>query len=349
MRKSHHEITICPEKIRVEHGDIGSQLQVIQPNCKKEGPEHELTVKCEHDEDSPMNLVKEKKLNSTTPEFKKSLTLCHNYESPEDLKKYNDKYLANANKSLEDGHTLNPDLIMTESTGRSSSLQVSTATNLLIPYSENSAESNINTSNCKKSIGHQLASKSETNHTSYGELSSTDVPIVGGMLAKQLVSPLRNNYNLHIHSEDRNIKEDDSCMILRASSSKLAFSTSHPSPSSITSSPLCAAANPNILSNTRSQSKNKDSSASSSSLYSITPSVDDLGTKPSTAVVSMAASNITNATLNLTNDEKFIPPDSNIILISDPQMRRFETAGRFQPAAYSIYRNSLIILNCRIS
>ena len=347
MRKSHHEITICQEKIRVEHGDIGSQLQVIQPNCKKEGPEHELTVKCEHDEDSPMNLVKEKKLNSTTPEFKKSLTLCHDYESPEDLKKYNDKYLANANKSLEDGHTLNPDLIMTESTGRSSSLQVSTATNLLIPYSENSTESNINTSNCKKSIGHQLTSKSETNHTSYGELSSTDVPNVGGMLAKQLVSPLRNNYNLHVHTEDRNIKEDDSCMILRASSSKLALSTSHPSPSSITSSPLCTAANANILSYTRSQSKNKDSSASSSSLYSITPSVDDLGTKPSTAVVSMAASNITNATLNLTNDEKFIPPDSNIILISEPQMRRFETAGRF-PLQLIVSIEIVLILNCRL-
>lgn len=331
MRKSHHEIRIRPEKIRAEHGDIGSQLQVIQANCKKEDSEHDLTVKCEHDEDSPMNLVKEKKLNSPHPEFKKSLTFCNDYKSPENFKKYNDKYLANANESLEDGHTLNPDLIMTESTGRSSSLQVSTATNLLIPYSEKSAESNIHNSNCKRSIEHQLISKSDSNHTSYGELSSTDVPNVGGMLAKQLVSPLRNNYSLHLHSEDRNTKEDDSCMILRASSTKLALSTSHLSPSSIASSPLCAAANANILSYTRSQPKNKDSSASSSSLYSITPSVDDLGTKPPAAAVSMAASNITNPTLNLTNDEKFIPPDSNIILISDPQMRRFETAGRFPP------------------
>ena len=346
MRKSHHDLRICPEKIRVEHGGIGSQLQAIQANYKKEDSEHELTVKCEHDEDSPMNLVKEKKLNSPPPEFNKSLTFCNDYKSPENFKKYNEKYLANANESLEDGHTLNPDLIMTESTGRSSSLQVSTATNLLTQYSEKSAESSVNNSNCKKSS--QLISKSESNHTSYGELSSTDVPNVGGMLAKQLVSPLRNNYSLHLHSEDRNIKEDDSRMILQASSSKLALSTSHPSPSSMTSSPLCAAANANILSYTRSQSKNKDSSASSSSLYSITPSVDDLGTKPSTAVVSMAASNITNANLSLTNDEKFVPPDSNIILISDPQMRRFETAGRFQPAAYSIYRN-IIILSCRIS
>ena len=348
MRKSHHEIRICPEKIRVEHGDIGSQLQVIQADCIKEGSEHELTVKREHDEDSPMNLVKEKKLNSPTPELKKSLTVCYDYESPEDFKKYNDKYLANANESLEDGHTLNPDLIMTDSTGRSSSLEDCTATNLLIPYSEKSAESNIDYSNCKKSIGHQLTSKSETNHISYGVLSSTDVPNVGGMLAKQLVSPLRNKYNLHTHSEDKNTKEDDSCMILRSSSSKLALSTSHLSPSSITSSPHCAAANANILSYTRSQSKNKDSSASSSSLYSITPSVDDLGTKPSTAVVSMAASNITNATLNLTNDEKFIPPDSNIILISDPQMRRFETAGRFPPQLI-VSIEIIYNLNCIIS
>ena len=345
MRKSHHDLRICPEKIRVEHGGIGSQLQAIQANYKKEDSEHELTVKCEHDEDSPMNLVKEKKLNSPPPEFNKSLTFCNDYKSPENFKKYNEKYLANANESLEDGHTLNPDLIMTESTGRSSSLQVSTATNLLTQYSEKSAESSVNNSNCKKSS--QLISKSESNHTSYGELSSTDVPNVGGMLAKQLVSPLRNNYSLHLHSEDRNIKEDDSRMILQASSSKLALSTSHPSPSSMTSSPLCAAANANILSYTRSQSKNKDSSASSSSLYSITPSVDDLGTKPSTAVVSMAASNITNATLNLTNDEKFIPPDSNIILISEPQMRRFETAGRF-PLQLIVSIEIVLILNCRL-
>ena len=99
MRKSHHDLRICPEKIRVEHGDIGSQLQVIQANCKKEDSEHELTVKCEHDEDSPMNLVKEKKLNSPPPEFEKSLTFCNDYKSPENFKKYNDKYLANANES----------------------------------------------------------------------------------------------------------------------------------------------------------------------------------------------------------------------------------------------------------
>jgi hypothetical protein len=151
-------------------------------------------------------------------------------------------------------------------------------------------------------------------------LSNPVMSGVGGMLAKQLVSPLRSNYSNTSGCEQSNNK-DNSYSITTAPqplSIKLPSLTLTPS-SSLLQSPPSGAAHSNLVSYSRSHPKSKDSSPNHS--FSSSSSVD-LGST-TTVVISNA---IRNASVTLEEDDQSSPA-SSLVVISDPQARNIETAG----------------------
>ena len=146
---------------------------------------------------------------------------------------------------------------------------------------------------------------------------------VGGMLAKQLVSPLKSSYNNNLGSERNNIHDESFSptgfhssrtlppLTLASSSSSLP----HPSYSSVSET-----VHSNLVFYSRSHNKLQDSSLELGSNSS-----SDLGTN-STMVVSKLVKDV-NAGLEPNSQS---PSTSNYVVISDPESRLMESAGNLQ-------------------
>ena len=147
---------------------------------------------------------------------------------------------------------------------------------------------------------------------------------VGGMLAKQLVSPLKSSYNNNLYSERNNIHDESFPTTGLHSSSRtlppltLASSSSSLPPPSYSS--VSETVNSNLVFYSRSHNKLQDPSLEFGSSSS-----SDLDTN-STMVVSKLVKDV-NAGLE---PNSLSPSTSNYVVISDPESRLMESAGKLQ-------------------
>ena len=316
MRKNQpDEIEICPEKIPVKNSQSGNQVQIEQNNIKQADSTLEVTVKNEQDEDTPINLVKGKRCNSPLPEVHCHEGHCHEGASLSQgiLSHYSIMH-ANVSAPADNPGVVN--LVqnpLTDSESLAGGQRVDN-NKLLMPETikqlNNEDEKKMKYVNLVEQLTPQLDHNEMGNHRISLNNSMTNV---GGMLAKQLVSPLRSNYNTW-YEEGNN--RDDNFYSALPSSTKLPSFTLPPSSSLLPSS---AAASSSLISYSRSHTTSKDSSPNHSPCSASTV---DLGT--ATRVVISTA--IRNASVALEEEEQSSPA-SNIVVISDPQARNIETAG----------------------
>ena len=145
---------------------------------------------------------------------------------------------------------------------------------------------------------------------------------VGGMLAKQLVSPLKSSYNNNLYSERNNIHDESFSPTGLHSSSRtlppltLASSSSSLPPPSYSS--VSETVHSNLVFYSRSHNRVQDSSLEFGSNSS-----SDLDTN-STMVVSKLVKDV-NAGLEPNSQS---PSTSNYVVISDPESRLMESAGK---------------------
>ena len=314
MRKNQSdEIKICPENIPVKNSQIGNQK--VQNNFQRKADSTlEVTVKNEHDdEDTPINLVKGKRCNSPLPEVARNRISCHHERdslSPGIVCHYS----MQGNVSATDHPCVN--LVQYPQTDSESppGSQVDNRKSLTMsdikqPTDDDRKMKYVN-------VVEQLTPQMDQNEIGSHRVSLNSVTeCVGGMLAKQLVSPLRSNYNTWY--EEGNNREYNPISAL-PSSTKLPSFTLPPSSLLPSSS---AATNSSLTTYSRSHTTSKDSSPEDHSPCSA--STFDLGTA-TRVVISTAIRNGSSVALE---EEEQSSPTSNIVVISDPQTRNIETAG----------------------
>ena len=328
MRKGEpYEIEVCPEPITAKNSQSGNSVQ--NTFTRHEDLTREIKVKTEQDEDTPINLVKGNRCISPISEALRSVVTYSNGASyPHSV--YN-QYSANdltleANVPIIDRIELNR--INDSKDG------VVSSDKKIMPAStrKNSNETNMNSVRLVDQVPSQNL---EINDISYRGVSSNSTINVGGMLAKQLESPLRSHYNPYY--EKSNNQDDHSYLLSQPSSSKLPSFTLPPSSSLLPSPP--GPTTSNLTSYSRSQHKEKELL---SNISFCSTSSADLGTISKVALSNVART----APVSLEEDEQS-SPSSNLIVISDSQARHLETAGRKKGNICNIsyYTIKIIIMN----
>jgi len=322
MRKSKLDGTeTCPETLPVKNSQNNNGNSEVQTNNNRKQADSTLldATKDEHDEDCPINLVKGNRCNSPSLEYARGSTSCHEGTSecsgignqfssvPASTTVSNTSSTINLSQNLMNSGCLRQGVQLDEQ-------------KLIMSDTAKSYPEENKIMKCANMI-EQYPPKLESIDNAHPVLLSNPVMSVGGMLAKQLVSPLRSNYSNSSGCDLSNNREDSYSIRTAAhpSSSKLTSLTLTPS-SSILQSPPSGAAHSNLVSYSRSHTKLKDSSPNHS--FS-PPSSVDLGSTTTSVVISNA---IRNASITLGEDDQSSLA-SNLVVISDPQARNIETAG----------------------
>ena len=266
----------------------------------------EARIKHGRDEDTPINLVK--RANSSG-QAANNINTCHeNIAFSNELNNKNLLSLNSSDPSVDDAESVLQDGQNLDSLSLRKRLSVNNGKGSM----SDSAESESKHAKCSNVIDeipvlvpNQVATAA-----------------VGGMLAKQLVSPLKSPYNNNLCT-DRNIIHEETLSTERLHSSSrplppLALTPSSTSLSSPYSS-VSETVHSNLVFYTRSHDKIQDSLLELGS-----DSSSDLGTN-STMVVSKLVKNV-NVSLE---DNAQSSSTSNYVVISDPESRLMESAGKY--------------------
>ena len=270
----------------------------------------EARIKHGRDEDAPMNLVKERG-DSLSGDAAKDIDTCHeNSVFSNELNKQHIFSLTTSNGNSD---------AAVSTLDNSQSLDTAVLRKRLSVYNGKGSMSD-----SIESVGKLPKCSNVTEGIPALVPNQVVTAAVGGMLAKQLVSPLKSSYNNNLYSE-RNIVHDESFSNtgLHSSSRTLPSLTLASSSSSLPTpsySSVSETVHSNLVFYSRSHNKLQDSSLEFGSNSS-----SDLGTN-STMVVSKLVKDV-NAGLEPSSQS---PSTSNYVVISDPESRLMESAGNIQ-------------------
>lgn len=333
MRKSKFDvIESCPETLPVKNSQNNNENSEVQTN--NHWKQADLTLldatNEEHDENSPINLVKGNRCISPLLEAAKGPISCH--EGPSDCSGIGNQYSSVfvSTTVSNTSSTINCSQDVISSGFLKQGVQLDEQKSIMSDSVKSHPEEN-KTMKCVNMI-EQAPPKLESIDNAHHILLSNPVLNVGGMLAKQLVSPLRSKYS-NTSGCDQSNNRDDSYLIrtgAQPSSSKLPSLTLTPS-SSLLQSPPSGAAHSNLVSYTRSHTKLKDSSPNHT--FSSSSSVD-LDSTPASVVISNA---MRNASVTLAEDDQSSPA-SNLVVISDHEARNIETAGMKYILSFQLFQ-----------
>ena len=303
------ETEFCAENKNLSYivdSQNSTQVQITQTYVEQADSSVTLKVENEPDVDAPINLVKGKRCEDSLPELTRSLV------------KYPDGNHPSVSSHSIHGNTLQGDddltigLVQKNVTESLPSKTADVHINTEMKQVQGGYES-LQTK-CPKLSEEEL--QSDCNNIGQ-QVSLNPATNLGGMLAKQLVSPLRCNLNsrpaeAELRKNFGEIGRKENPMYLLPTSAKVS-SITVPSPL------LSSAANVPSTSQSRSHTTINETSPNQSPCSASTV---DLAT--ATRVVISAA--IRNASAVL-EEEEHSNANSNIIVISDQQTRNVETAG----------------------
>ena len=283
-----------------EHSQNPIQVQITQDHFEQADSSVSLEIKNGSDVDAPINLVKGKRCNRSSPELTEGSLA--NYQGCGFAGTLSHSMHVNISEGGVEDFPIHPVQNNVTDSEPSKTADVHITTEMKQVRDDESQMK------CPKLAEAKFQSDYNLIHQRVS-LSN------GGMLARQLVSPLRSNLNSWSSAESNNNRENS-----------LYLSPICPKVSSITVPSLLPSA-ANIPSTSQSRSHiTRDTSSSNQSPCSA--STVDLTT--ATRVVISAA--IRNASAVLEEEER-PNPASNVIVISDQQTRNIETAGKFSPAS----------------
>ena len=298
----------------------GSTSNNLHPSA--DFPLLEARIKHGRDEDTPINLVKDKRSHAIG-EASKDINTCH--ENATFSNEFHKQHLLHCNTTTDSENKV-ISVINGAQNLVTDGLRKRTSVYDIKGNMTDSAESDNNHVKCSKIIEKSLSPpalepRGDLQHSAFLPNQIVSVAAVGGMLAKQLESPLKSSYNNNLGSDKGDIRDElFSATGSHSSSRLLPPLTLTPSSSSVPSSSpsSCSdAVHSNLVFYTRSHNKTKDSSLN----FGSEPSAD-LGTS-STMVVSNLVKNV-NVSLE---DETQSSSTSNYVVISDPESRHMESAG----------------------